>query len=86
MEYNLNNMICDIMVPEWKNLKNTVIEFHGFRHFCRNVKRLIGSNILKQKIVAGEKYGYYFIAIDEWLIVENKKEFLDNFMNHINTI
>ena len=52
------------MVPEWQNLRNVVIEFHGFRHFCRNAKKLTGSNILKQKIVAGEKYGYYFIALD----------------------
>ncbi len=84
IEYNLNNLICDIMVPEWRNLRNVVIEFHGFRHFCRNAKRLTGSNILKQKIVKGERYGYYFIAIDEWLITEDKKEFIRNFMDHLN--
>jgi hypothetical protein len=83
-EYNLNNLICDIMVPEWQNLRNTVIEFHGFRHFCRNAKKLTGSNILKQKIVTGERYSYYFIAIDEWLIAEDKMEFLRTFMAHLN--
>lgn len=86
MEYNLNNLICDIMVPEWKNLRNVIIEFHGFRHFFRNVKKLTGSNILKQKIIRGEQYKYYFISIDEWLIAEDKKEFLSNFMEHINEI
>jgi hypothetical protein len=25
MEYNLNNLICDIMVPEWQSLRNAVI-------------------------------------------------------------
>lgn len=80
IEYNLNNLICDFMVPEWKNLKNVIIEFHGFRHFFRNAKKLTGSNILKQKIVRSEQYKYYFISIDEWLIAEDKKEFLSNFL------
>jgi hypothetical protein len=25
MEYNLNNLICDIMVPEWRSMRNAVI-------------------------------------------------------------
>jgi LDH2 family malate/lactate/ureidoglycolate dehydrogenase len=36
--------------------------------------------------VTGERYGYYFIAIDEWLIAEDKQAFLANFMNHINAV
>jgi len=24
-EFNLNNIICDIMIPEWKNLHNVII-------------------------------------------------------------
>jgi hypothetical protein len=86
MEYNLNNLICDIMVPEWKGLRNVIIEFHGFRHFFRNVKRLTGSNILKQKIIRSEMYSYYFVSIDEWLITDDKKQFLQNFMEHINEL
>lgn len=50
-EYNLNNILCDIMIPEYKSMKNIIIELHGYRHFFRNVKKLTGSNTLKQKII-----------------------------------
>ena len=71
-EYNLNNLICDIMVPEWGRLKNVIIELHGYRHFCRNVKRETGSSALKGKIIAAEMYGYYYISIDEWFMAEDR--------------
>lgn len=85
-EYRLNNLTCDIMIPQWKSLQNTIIELHGFRHFCRNVKRLTGSNALKEKIMTAELYGYYFIAADEWMIAEDKKAFLLDFLNSINIL
>jgi len=83
-EYNINNLICDLMVPEWKNVKNTIIEVHGFRHFFRNVKKLTGSSTLKTKILKGEMFKYYFISADEWMIAEDKLDFLSKFMEHIN--
>ncbi len=83
-EYNLNNVICDIMIPEWKNLRNVVIEMHGFRHFCRNVKRVTGSSALKQKIIKGEMYRYYYITADEWLILQDKPAFIKQFLEYIN--
>jgi hypothetical protein len=74
------------MIPSWKSLNNVIIEFHGFRHFCRNAKRLTGSSTLKQKIIEGQMYGYHFISIDEWLIAQNKAEFMKEFMNNLEEI
>lgn len=31
-------------------------------------------------------YSYYFISVDEWLITEDKKQFLLDFIDHINTL
>jgi len=72
------------MIPEWKHLKNVIIELHGFKHFCRNVKRLTGSNALKEKIISNEMYRYYYITVDEWLVVEDKQSFIKEFLEHIN--
>jgi hypothetical protein len=50
------------------------------------VKRLTGSNALKEKILSAEMYTYYFIAVDEWLMAEDKQTFLLDFLTHINSI
>jgi len=31
-------------------------------------------------------YKYYFISADEWLITEDKKSFMNDFMEHINQL
>jgi hypothetical protein len=43
--------MCDIFIPEWKNMKNIIVEVHGFQHFARNVKKINGGNELKKKIL-----------------------------------
>ena len=53
-------------------MKNVIIELHGYRHFCRNVKRETGSSSLKGKIIGAQMYGYYYISIDEWFMAEDR--------------
>jgi hypothetical protein len=74
------------MIPEWKSLKNYVIEVHGFRHFFRNKKSLTGASVLKKKIVEGENFKYFYISLDEWLIAGDQKNFLINLIEHLNSI
>ena len=75
-----------MMIPEWRHLKNVIIELHGFRHFCRNTKRLLGSNALKEKIIRADMHPYYYITIDEWFITEDKKGFIQEFLQHLDQL
>ena len=51
MEYNLNNIICDIYIPKYGDIQHIIVEVHGYHHFMRNVKRINGGTALKEKII-----------------------------------
>jgi hypothetical protein len=51
MEYNLNNIICDIYIPKYGDIEHIIVEVHGYHHFMRNFKRINGGTALKEKII-----------------------------------
>ncbi len=39
-----------------------------------------GATVLKEKIIENEGYTCFYISLDEWLIAEDKREFLRGFI------
>lgn len=53
-----------------------VVDVHGYHHFMRNGHQLKGGSVLKAKILQEEGYLYQYVSVEEWVLADDKEQFV----------